>query len=320
MTASLEKIVPADSDPSKAMVTKPLASDGKEDSTTTDEAESVNDEVPAEEVGDSKEESDETPDAPADETDPDFKAAVTKHLPTLDDLPKEARPIVAKRLKDMEAGYTRAMQEAREYRKEKATLDSEKEYRTSNPDQWLADFIEQHPTVIDRVNEELAKRADPTYAQAHAKTRAADAKEAALNAERQEMEERRQVEHEAHIAVRTEYVTNYTEASAKRNGIPLELVEEAIAAAIMASDDKDITDAEIERIVAAKAKVVNRLTGAAKGAKTKEYAKGKAQDARQAATPPKSGSPLTDTPAPKKPANLEEAINAALDRLEEKAA
>lgn len=323
LMASVEKLQP-ESDTTQ----KPIAKEPEKD-----ESAPKADDAPPDKDDEPKDTDDSKPDENAatetdDDTetlDPDFQKAAVKHdIPislddVLDQIPKEARAaaktFIAQKLKGMDAGYTKAMQEAREYRKEKAQYDAEAEYRSKSPDQWLADYIQQNPSVIDKVNSELEKRNDPTYAEAHAKTRAADAKEAKLKADEAEIAERREAETERHIEERTEHVSNYLEASAKTHGIPVDLVEEAIAAAIMQSDEHDITDAEIDRIVTAKAKVFTKHIGAAKGAKTKEYAKAKAEDAKGTTLLPRSSSSGEAPTTPKKPANLEEAINAALDKM-----
>ncbi len=346
MLASVEKLQPDSATDTKEVKADPKKEEKKEEkkepaSQIDDSAPVKHKDTPDEDESDEeeKDEDDSKPDDEAEEDepeeetddeelDPDFTKAASKYdIPiSLDDvlakIPKEARAeartFIAQKIKGMDAGYTKAMQEARSYRKEKAQYDQEKSYREAAPDQWLADYIQQNPSVIDKVNAELEKRADPTYAEAHAKTRAAEKKEAELAQEKQEIEERNQADAERRTDERIEHVTTYVEKSAKSNGVPVELVEEAIAAHIMQSEDNDITDAEIDQIITAKAKVLNRLTGAAKGAKTKEYAKDKARDAKDLPLKPRSSSSPENTQA-KKPANLEEAINWSLDKIEKSA-
>lgn len=299
MMASLDKV--ADSD------TPPAAVEAKADE--SDKAEKEVEVAETEAVEEPESEQEATEEAEDESIDPDFKAAKDKHLPTLDDIPVEARPLVEKKLKDMERGFTRAMQEARQYRQEKAQVDQDTKYRTENPDIWLADYIGQHPEVIDKVNSELEKRADPTYAEAQAMKRDAAKAQAEANAVTASQAE-------AYRQERIEHVSDYVETKAKDAGVPTKFIESAVAAAILSKpeSERDISDAEIDSIIEDYGKEYRKAVGVVKANKTKEYAKAKAADAKGGVIPPRS-STATESPSTAKPKNLEEAMNMALDRI-----
>lgn len=207
----------------------------------------------------------------ADETDPEFVEAAKKHaVPvTLDDLPEEARPLVQKKLKDMERGFTKAMQEARQYRAEKAAFDAE----VKNLDHFVADRVTADPSLIDKINAEIEKRKNPDYVEALELRKQAAKDRAETDASKQQQAE--QAQHE-----RGEYLESYTATQAKAAGVPFAFVEEAVALAVTLN--KNITDDEISEIVAKKAKVYKQHIGATKGAKTRELVKDKASDAKNA--------------------------------------
>jgi hypothetical protein len=205
------------------------------------------------------------------EVDAEFIEAAKKHaVPvTLDDLPEEARPLVQKKLKDMERGYTKAMQEARQYRADKAAFDAE----TKQLDHFIADKIAADPSLIEKINAEVKKRENPDYLEALALRKEAAKDKAEANVEKEQKAEQANRE-------RGEYLESYTASQAKAAGVPFAFVEEAVALAVTLN--KSITDDEIQAIVAKKAKVYKQHMGATKGAKTRELVKEKASDAKNA--------------------------------------
>src|SRR6185312_15657701 len=130
------------------------------------------------EEGDEKEEKEEV-----DETDPEFIEAAKKHgIPlTLDDVPEEFRPIVQKKLKDAERGLTKAFQEARQYRADKAAFEAE----TKQLDHFIADKIASDPTLIDKINAEVKRRENPDYLEALELRRQTAKERAELDASKQ---------------------------------------------------------------------------------------------------------------------------------------
>lgn len=254
--------------------------------------------------------------AATDAPDAEFAEALTKQgVPvSLDDLPDEARPLVQKKLKDLERGFTKAMQEARGYRVEKAEFDAERRYQTEKPEQYFADKLLADPKLIERVNEEIQKRDVPAYREAVAKERETDQKLAKVTAAEQ-------VERELALSARADHVEAHTQAVAKAAGIPFAFVEEAVALAI--SGNPEMSDADVTRIVTEKAKVYKQHIGANKGAAKRELTKTIASDAKTAGIPAvpataarssasrAAASPTASTES--KPLTLREKLNATLD-------
>ncbi len=88
------------------------------------------------------------------------KAQLEKHglKMTLDDLPKEARPLVQKVLDGMKAGYTRAMMEQRAYRKEETQFQAARAYSQEHPEMFIFDLL--HSGKDGELNEEVFARHD----------------------------------------------------------------------------------------------------------------------------------------------------------------
>lgn len=273
------------------------------------------------EIEESETDEEETPEAEKagseskeDDTDPEFKEAADKHgVPlSLDDIPEEARPLVQKKLKDMERGFTKAMQEQRSYRAEKAEFDANKKYETEKPEQYYADKLLADPKLLAKVNEEITKREDPVYRDAVAKERDNDVREARLTA-------REQIDTERARIARTEHLESYTADAAKTAGIPFTFVEEAVALAVMANPN--VTDAEITALVASKAKAYKQYIGANKGAAKRDLTKAIASDAKNAglkdvpATAARSSASRSaaGVTTESKPMTLREKLEATLD-------
>lgn len=257
-------------------------------------------------------------DAPA--LDPEFEAALATHgVPTsLEEVPEESRPLVEKKLKDLERGFTKAMQEARSYRQREAAFEREQQYAREKPASYFADKLLADPKLIEAVNEEIEKRNVPAYAEAVKREREAsermadvDAKEAQRAAEAREQA----------LTARAEHVETHTAQQAKAQGIPFALVEEAVALAIAANPE--ITDEEVTRIVSEKARVYKQHLAANRGAVKRELTREKASDARHAgltavpsAAARSSASRQSATPTATtepRPMTLREKLNATLD-------
>lgn len=221
----------------------------------------------------------------ADEPDPEFDKAAKQHkIPTsLDDIPKEARPLVEKRLKEIQAGFTRAVTEAREYRAEEAQFRAEQLFREENPIEYALDFIESqmkaNPKFAEQLNERWAKLEDPEQQRAF-QVIVKDARKGAAEKIDTRLKERDQ------LVSRADAVQAATEKLAGKLGLPMELADQAIALRIRENAQKpngkpDITDAEIQEIVTAQAKVYGRHVRAHRREGTKQYIRDKAKDAKQ---------------------------------------
>jgi hypothetical protein len=269
-------------------------------------------EAAAEPVEGEEPEGEETEDAePEEDLDP-LKAALAKHkAPRLEDLPEEARPLVEKRLKEMNAAFTRAQQEATTFRQEKAAYEAEKAYRQSNPvDAIVADLLAS-PRLLEQVNEELTKLTEPVYAEAKTKERETNQKIARLEAE----DRRRQAEF---YETRAGHVEDYTESLAASEGVPFALVEPLVAAAI--EKNRNITDEQVAAIVKQYAPIYRRSVGAHKREAKKDLAKQKVADRKTAGLTVKPGASSAKAPAPPpaktpKAGSFEDRTNSVLDSL-----
>lgn len=309
LTASLDKLFPEETKTEEKKA-EPAAKEP-----TDTKAASISEAVKAEDdeegVVESTEDADDEDET---EDDEEFETAVEKYkIPTkLDDLPEEVRPLVEKKFKAMEKGYTRAMQDARSYRQEKAQYDADRAYERDHPDQSIADALLADPKLIDKVNAEIEKRQNPAYAEALAKDRAVTKRETELNAKETLAQQ------EAKNA-RGEEIESYTKEAAKEAGIPFDLIEPAIVLAITSNPGKDFTEAQVDAIIAQQAKVYAKHVGAVKGAKTREYAKAKADDAKSAGIiKPRSSTGMrssADKPAAPKPGDLRGFVSTFVDNF-----
>jgi hypothetical protein len=285
-----------------------------EEVTETQEASAKGEETEAakDDSDDTEETTEETPYLP--EIDAEFLASVKKFGVSVDptDVPEAARPAFIQKLKHMESAFTKAVMEQREYRKEKANFDADKQRLEKEFDKVVADRLTKDPTLVDKINEEIEKRKHPAYAEAVELRRDADR----LKAERAAFEAQQQ---DAAREARGEALTNYTIGAAKQAGIPFNLVEKAVAYGVLTAgqEGREFTEADIDAIVADHAKVYTQHIAAVKGAKTKEYVKQKVADRDEAKRRGlmKGGNGSTANP-PKvdmSKLSLQEKINATLD-------
>jgi hypothetical protein len=229
---------------------------------------------------------------------PEFKAALAKQrldFRSLEGLSPKEQKVVFEHAKRLNQAFTRAQMEATAFRKEKATFETERTYQTKNPDRYIADLLVKEPELLERVNKELERRQNPVYAEALEKDRAADRKlaEAAVSAS------------ESKAEVVQERVATWnasTARAAKEAGLPEEFANEAVANAILQRraegekvEDIELSDDDIESIVAERTAIFKKHVGAHKAASTREaknkYVKEKAEDAKNTkSVKPKAGS------------------------------
>lgn len=289
-----------------------------EPSTRPDEATEDEDETPASEAAAADQASETAAPETADEDEPAteeedttaIKEALAKHgAPSLADIPPEARPLVEKRLKEMQAAFTRAQQEQTAFRKEKATYDARLAYEKANPVDAIVERLLATPTLLEQVNEELTKLAEPVYAEAKTMRRDAAKDRALVEAE----QARKQAEFRESRAL---HVEQLAETLAVKAGIPLALVEESVAYVIR--EKGDITDQELSSIIDAKSKVFKRHVGVHKREDRKSIAKLKVEDQKAGLTV-KPGRATSATPAGKsapKAKNIEERFNQLVGEMD----
>lgn len=241
-----------------------------------------------------------------DELDPDFqRAAGRANLPlSLDDIPEEARPLVKKRLKEVEAGFTRAMMDARSYR-------AEEKFRKEHPVDFIAEMLAADPELEAKVSAELEKRGDETYAESRKIITDKRREDAA-----KELDKTRDAE--AQRETRITEVESLTEKACSKYGIPFgRAVEAAIANAILTSDSGDIDNGDITDIVKGIAKELGAVSRKERIEEGKERVLGKIRD-RNAGPKIKPGTGRGAPPAKgtngKKP-TLEQNIAATVARI-----
>jgi hypothetical protein len=244
------------------------------------------------------------------------RAAKSAKLPTrLDDLPEEARPVVEKRLKDMEAGFTRLSQQATEFRAEQREFRAEERYREAHPAEFLASMLVKDPALEDQVAtllEKLRDDEDPTSREAAAaleKQHRDDAAEEIAKAEKVEREQSQQLE------ARISEVETLARAACKKNGISFDRgVEAAIAYEIR--DQGDIENDRIKEIVDEMAAERGRSQRAVKREERKRIIQGKTEAARRASPMrPGTGRAGGSSRPPAKELTLEENMKATAARL-----
>lgn len=165
---------------------------------------------------------------------------------TVDDLPEAAQPIVRKRLKEMEAGFTRAMQRANEFRASERTFRTEEAYRKAHPVEWLAEQLAAHPELEDKVAAQLERlRDDPDYRESRKVLNERDRAEAAKEIAKAEAKER---EHSEWLETRSTEVETLARETCQSLKIPFDRgVEAAIAYEVR--DKGDVDNARIKEIV-----------------------------------------------------------------------
>jgi hypothetical protein len=287
--------------PTPAAADAPKGAEGKEDADEDDDAgEEVEEEGEDEEEGDD-EDPDEDEDAPSGE----FARAAGRHnIPlSLEDLPEEARPLVKQRLKAIEKGFTKAMMDARGYR-------ADERYRTEHPVDFIAEMLLSDPELEQKVSDELAKRGDETYRESRKIISERDRQKAAeATDEEQEAADAR--------ANRGSEVETLTRKACQKYNIPFgDAVEAAIANIVLTSDEKDIDDADIPRIVKRIAEQFGATRRKENREERKEVVKDKVKD--RASGPrirPGSGRPAPSRGAPAAKLTLEQKITRSVANI-----
>lgn len=256
------------------------------------------------------------------------KRAKDAKLPTsVDDLPKEARPIVEARLKQMESGFTRLMQKQAEFREEQRTFRTEERYRETHQVEWLVQQLLKDPKLEEQVAAELDKlrEGDSPYLREAAAVVAKDHRaKAAKEVVDQEAEERKEQERQDRedreqaewIAQRGSQVETIARKACSKFGIQFDRgVESAIAYEISESEQGDIDDARIREIVEDMAQERGRSKRAVLREERKREVQGKTEAARRASPIRPGQGRAGGTTRAKPAATLEENFAATAERL-----
>lgn len=273
---------------------------------TADEADSASD-APDSDEGDAQDPQDpadaDDADAPAEDDSPDSDAdaegeddapadraaaeAAARALGvTIDDLPPEARPLVEKRLREINAGFTKLRQKDRE---EITTLKAEQRFQQERPADFVVSLLRAHPQLADEVNAKLDELdGSPTAREAHDIV-VRDARAKALGAEHDALTAA------AAQARRATEIEDAAKTAARRAGVPFTMgVEDAVAAHVAIHGD--IAAADIERIAAEKARAYQASMRAVRREQSKSLAKQKVQDRKSAGLKVKPGTGAAPAP------------------------
>lgn len=224
------------------------------------------------EGADDREEEDEEEELEADDT---FKSAAERNgLPiSLKDIPKEARPLVQKRLKEMEAGFTRAMQGAREYRAKEAEWRGERQFIEEHPADFILELYNKNPALIAEVDKQLERLEDPEFKRMRMRDIAHNRRDSQDKASRSLSREER-----------ANAVEDYARRQAQAEGVPFDLIiEPAIANELLSrpAKERDITNEEIDTIVKGLARKYRKATGQQRRVEKQTYNRDKVRDRKQ---------------------------------------
>lgn len=224
-------------------------------------------------------------------TDEAFQAAMAaERAPlSLDGIPEAARPLVQRKIKDLESGWHRQMRKLADDRREIADERAEKRFREEQPDDFIVTMLEADPTLFDRVNAKLTElEASPTARKAHgivverAREKAKETERKALDAEKDRQK-------------KSDELTRTAKAAAKAYGVPFEMGVEAEIAAHLAIGT-ELTEDDIRAIAKAKAVIWQRHLREVERGKSAKYVEEKLGDRKKAglAVKPSTGA----APAP----------------------
>lgn len=228
-------------------------SDSAEDGDATDDDDDAVDDDDDAETGAADDKDDED-DAASAET----KAALARAGAdlTLEDVPEKFRPMLEKKIKGIDAAFTRYAQEAAETRKVRAEAEAFKRFQKDNPGLVLAEMLHNkdgtlNQELFDELNAKLRELADPTVAEAFqivVQKKKDDARAAVTE----------EIGKEDRTEARIVEVETTTRKLAADQGVPFWIADEAIGTAYLlkkrADPNSDLTKEEIAATVARVAK------------------------------------------------------------------
>lgn len=276
------------------------ASDGKaddsgKDSTDDDEDEHADGKKPEDSADDETADDDEDLDEEEDdEVSDETKGALKARGAdlTLEDVPEEYRPLVAKKLKSVDAAFTRVMQEATAFRADRAKFDGEERFRKENPDIFVIEMLEADPALLEKVNERFKKLDDPDQAEA-LKVIAKDKRAEAHSKVKAEIEEG------SRWITRGKEVEDRARERAATLKLDWRIAERAIESALLKKPEgkRDLTDEEIDTVIADEAREFVKVDREKRRALSKEIVKGRTES-RNAAPPAAKRPSGTSSPRP----------------------
>jgi len=286
--------------------------DEEDDAEPEPEPEKKSDDAESEKKKKDSEDLDDDEAAP-DKVDEATAAALKKHglKLTMDDVPEAVRPILQKKMAHVDAVLTRALQDARGYRKTEREVLAERKYFEEHPDLYLAEQFyrlspEQRDELVVKVQAQLERFTSTDGAKLfeHETKEERDAARHAVDEQYTVAEHRMQ---------RADEIAVYARTASVRLGLPWEHVENAVVVALSQKpeDTRDLTEAELDAIIDKQARIWRRHSVAIVREDKKTAIRERTKD--RATTSPAvriggAGAPLARTPTTKIAANDEEFI------------
>lgn len=227
--------------------------------------------------------------------DAEFQAALEAEgaSPSLEDIPEEARPIVAKKLRDLEGGFTRAMQGLRADQKAAVSFRAEERFRKEKPVDFIVSMLLEKPEIAEGVNQRIEElEGNSTAVEGH-KALVEKARADAAKAEEGELAKGRANEE------KIERIVKLGRAAARAAGVPFDMgVEEGIAARVAL--DGDISEDEIRKIANAKASIYKKKLRESRRDRSDRYVRDKVADRKKAGLRVKPGQGSAPAPGARK--------------------
>lgn len=215
---------------------------------------------------------------------------------TMDDVPKEARPLVEKKLAHMTAAFTRAMMEQREYRKEEGPLKAERDFIKKNLDLFIYEQLQADPSLADKINARVEEGGTETGKEAlkvvtgNKRKEAFDAIQSAFNTQEQ-------------VLRRADEITTYVKQACLNLNLPFDTVVEAVVNRLHDKPDSDrnLTQQEMDAVIGKQQRIFAQRDGDRRREQKKSEIKGRAEDRKTVSPAAKaSGGAGTIAPANKK--------------------
>lgn len=300
-------------------------SESDEDSGAGDEAEHADDE--SDSANDDDADGDDTADNEADDAntgdegddaDEDASAETKATLEAagadtkLEDVPKQYRPLIEKKLRGIDSAFTRIQQEFAEFRKEKVRFRADEQFRKENPDAVVVELLRADPDLLDRVNTKLDELADGGKAKEYDD----DVKKKRTKAVEKVNDELTAIDKRIE---RGEAVADLASSEAQRLGLPWKYAERVIETEILrrvnAGKAGDVTDDEVKTLVAAEAKEYRIHTRGKRRDESKEAIKHRTIARKTTGSPVKRPPVGTKSPGPTRPKSKEIDYNNEDERL-----
>ncbi len=204
----------------------------------------------------------------------DLEAVAARHdIPvTLEDITDPvAKKVVKAKLAAIDAGYTRAMQEARSYRSEEAKFRADQRFREENPllvtAELIESMLEKDPEFVSKLQDRLDKNAASDDSKRLFGMDIADARRKAEDAVKADMAKLDR------ITTRAEEVESYAKKVAGKMGLPWRLAEKEIERALLRkpADQRDLTEKEIAEVIREEAELYSREQRAGKRSASKAH-------------------------------------------------